>query len=224
MKVDELLRRAWEAVELSGIPDPHKGIALKEAVALLRSNQELPDDGLSDTQRTRTSNEKRNTDGQRRRLAPDALHATAQFPDRQTFFGKLAHESGIAEGDLSDLLNLTDDGKVQILVATKDLGKSLAEQARTSIVLVASARAKGLDENPVNAEAVREEMRRKHCYSQPNFAVKHLGPLKGFNAGSSPAEILLSSKWLNEFAAAVARSQGSPVDTTEPEPRGRRDD
>jgi hypothetical protein len=88
------------------------------------------------------------------------------------------------------------------------LGSTAAEQAKTVIALVSSARAIGLGEKPVDAEAVRREVERKRCYQSNNFASKHLGPMKGFNAGSNKNEILLTSRWVEEFKAAMAKAQG----------------
>lgn len=48
----------------------------------------------------------------------------------------------------------------------------------------------------------------KRCYNSGNFAAKHLGPLRGFNAGSNRTEIVLTSKWIDDFAAAVKTAHG----------------
>ncbi|TMC49799.1 MAG: hypothetical protein E6J14_06175 [Chloroflexi bacterium] len=211
MDADELLRTAWQAVENAGVPDPHKGIAFKEAIDFIR------DSAVADRAPTRgnsqvgsaTSSKQGAEPTARRRAAGGSEAATVKtVPDGETFYARLAHESGLSDSELRDVLHLTDDGKVQIVVATKDLGESLAEQARSGIALIASGRSEGLDENPVRADAVREELRRKHCYEQSHFARQHLGPLKGFNAGPAPTDILLSSKWLLEFHAAVSKARG----------------
>jgi hypothetical protein len=128
--------------------------------------------------------------------------------DEDRFFADLAHESNEDETDLRDLLTLIDDGKVQVIPAARTLGSNTAEQAKTIIALVASGRGKGLGERRVDAAAVRAEVTRKGAYQQNNFASGHLGPLKGFNAGSNRSEILLTSKWIDEFKAAVAKAHG----------------
>ena len=91
---------------------------------------------------------------------------------------------------------------------TRKLGASKSEQAKTVIALVAGGRAFGLGERPINATAVRDEVKRKNCYDQANYATKHLGALDGFNRGGSSAEIVTTSKWVGEFAAAVAQALG----------------
>jgi hypothetical protein len=127
--------------------------------------------------------------------------------DTGDFFSRLAYESGVSETDLRDVLNLTDGKTVMVTPATRTLGSTKSEQARNVIALVASARGIGLAESPVDAEQVRAELRRKGCYDRPNFAGKHLGPLRGFNAGAQ-GQIVLTSKWVDEFKAAVAKALG----------------
>lgn len=98
---------------------------------------------------------------------------------------------------------------------TRQLGSSIAKQAQTAVALVAGARSMGLGEDPVRASAVRAELHRKRCYDQPNFAGKHLGALKGFNAGATREEIKATSKAPKDFRAAVNRVRGEPADQDE---------
>ena len=204
MDVNDLLARAWAAVEASGVPESLQPVAFKEAVLFLRGD--APTDAPEQTQRKPPPRGKIDkADRTRTRADSEAGSAT---PD--AFFERLARESGVAEKDLRDILQLTRDSKVHVSPPTKDLGSSVAEQARTVIVLVAGARGIGLDENPVRADAVRDELSRKRCYSADNFAAKHLGPLKGFNAGANRTEIVLASKWVDDFKAAADRVHGRP--------------
>lgn len=213
MDAEELLRKAWQAVEKSGIPDPHRGLALKEAVDFLRSSNRSASDRAAAPQSgaAKTSSGQ----GQPRRDAAGGEAGIADPQDQaEQFFSQLSSESGMEEDDLTDILNLTADGKVQVVVPTRRLGSTTADQARTIISLVAGARSKGLGESPVKADAIREELQRKQCYQSNNFAVYHLGPLKGFNAGANRSEILVNSKWLDEFRAAVARAHGRASEGT----------
>jgi hypothetical protein len=133
--------------------------------------------------------------------------AEASGGQHDGFFARLAHESGVSETDLRDVLSFAADGKVSATPATRRLGTRTAEQARTVIALVASARGIGLGEDPVNAEQVRAEVKRKGCYDPKNFA-NHLGALNGFNSGANRNQIVLTSKWLDEFKAAVQKARG----------------
>lgn len=205
MDVDELLLRAWEAVKKAGLPEPVQGVALKEAVRYLRDEQAEASSrpGAGGRSKAKRNGVQR---GQKTRQGDPA--DAVQTVDESTFFSQLANESGVDEHDLRDILNFTADGRVQVSPPTKDLGRSAAEQAKSVLALVASARSVGLGERPVDAEAVRREVERKRCYQPNNFASKHLGPMKGFNAGSTKKEILVTSRWLDDFKAAVATVQG----------------
>jgi hypothetical protein len=83
------------------------------------------------------------------------------------------------------------------------------------IALVAGARSRGLGEKPVNAGAVRDELKRKNCWSSGNFAVYHLGPMKGFNAGSNKEEILTTTRWVEEFKTALDQAHGRKTEQAE---------
>jgi hypothetical protein len=204
-KIEELLREAAAVVAASDVPEDLRSAAFKEAVNYLREAEGgSPRSGAADTRAAHGATRKK-TAG--KTVTKDAGHAVKP-PDEDAFFSELAHESGVKEQDLRDVLHLTKDGKVQVSPPTRMLGASVAEQTKTLIALVSGARAVGLGEKPVNAEAVRREAERKRCYDPNNFAGKHLRPLKGFNSGSNRNEILLTSRWLDEFKTAVAKAHG----------------
>jgi hypothetical protein len=199
MDVDELLLRAWTAVEKANIPEKLQETAFKEAVAFLRGSAD-PASELPNKSRV--------------------AHATQRAPQADTggertleddFFTQLAYESGADEDDLRDILTLAQDGKVLVTPPTRNLGTSKAQQARTVVALVGGARSKGLGEKPINAEAVREELRRKGCYDRANHS-SHVGKMKGFNRGANSDELLPTSKWHEDFAVAIATALGRKSD------------
>ena len=219
MDAQEILKQAWEAVEQSGVPKTLHEVAFREAVQIMRDGGDATaksgqsKTAVKQTRRTASAGGRARRGNRSTRTAPAASTAQAiEIPDENTFFSNLAKESGADETDLRDILTLLPDGTVQIDQPARELGGNAADQARTVIVLVAGARSKGLGENPVSAEAVRAECRRKHCYQSNNFAAKHLGPLRGFNGGSTSNEIVVNSKWVGEFAEAVDRLHGRGKD------------
>jgi hypothetical protein len=162
----------------------------------------------------RKSTSKKST-AKRSTRTPAVESRNADVPDEDTFFKRIAHESGVDESDIRDILQLASDGSVRVTVPTRRLGSSIADQARTAIALVAGARGSGLEERPVDTDKVRRELNRKGCYQQNNFAAHHLGPLRGFNAGGRN-EIVLTSRWVDEFAQAVKQAAGqSGTDSAE---------
>jgi hypothetical protein len=212
MEVDELMRRAWEAVKKSGVPEHLQETAFKEAVAALREQEEGSDTGDTETgagtsTRRRTTTKRAAGKKTSAKRAGEAEPTDVLIPDEGTFFAQLADESGVDEQDLRDIFQLTRQGEVRITSPTRRLGDNVADQARSVVALVGGARAHGLGERPVNAKAVRAELDRKNCYDVTNFSSKHLGPMRGFNTGGRD-EIVLTSRWVNDFKSAVDQAHG----------------
>jgi hypothetical protein len=213
MEANEILRKAWEAVEKAGVPEPLQEVAFKEAVNILRDAD--AGSSASETSSRGTGPAAKPKTRAKARERSQTAAVVEEIPDEETFFARLAEESGLPETDLRDILQLASDGKVHVTPPTRLLGDSVAQQARTVIALVASARSKGLGEKPVSADAVRKECDRKHCFQQNNFAHLHLGVMKGFNSGSTRNEIHVTSKWLEDFVAAVNQAHGRTAEQGE---------
>jgi hypothetical protein len=211
--VDELVERAWKAVEKAGVSEAAQPTAFKEAVDFLRHGDEGSARGSSGGA-PKPKRQRSSAGRSRRNEASSGAGGADDLPDENTFFAQLVDESGVAEQELRDLLQLSG-AKVHVTTPARNLGTNASEQARTVIALVAGARSKGLNEKPVDAEAVRREANRKHCYDSTNFSGAHLRPMKGFNAGSSRNEIVLTSKWIDEFKEAVAKASGRSPNTGE---------
>ena len=218
MDTSELLRKAWEAVEKSGVPEALHDVAFREAVEDLRSAEAaLSESGGGAQESGRTEAVKKR--GRRPSLSKGTTgDGDAQaIIDEETFFSQLASESGVAESDLRDVFSFSADGTVAVTTPTKDLGDSIVEQAKNVIALVAGARGVGIGERPVDAEVVRTELKRKRCFQSNNFASKHLGPMKGFNAGSTRTQIVLTSKWIGEFKGGIDQALGRTAKRTNTE-------
>lgn len=205
MDVEELLQTAWTAVKKAGLPESLQEVAFKEAVAYLRDA-----DGKGGQARAKRSQKKPDTRKPSRSSSSgsQAQDSEEQPPDEDAFFSQLASESGVDEKALKDVLQLKDGGSVHVIPPTRELGRSKAEQTRRVIALVAGAYAHGLDRSPVDAEDVRAEAKRKRCFDTANFAAT-LKMLKGFSSGSNRNEIMVGSKWFDEFKEAVATATGT---------------
>lgn len=209
MDVDELIERAWKAVEKAGVSEAAQPMAVQEAVAFLREGESR---GSGDGGGGSASRGKGSGARQRQRQRSSSSEPPAHdLPDEDTFFATLASESGVKEDDLRDVL-LYKNGKVTVHPPTRKFGTTKTAQAKSVTALVAGARAKGLGESPVKAEAVHDELKRKQCWDANNFAGKHLGALQGFNGGSDRTQITVTSKWVGEFKDAVARALGTDDD------------
>jgi hypothetical protein len=205
MDVDELIERAWKAVEKAGVSEAAQPAALQEAVAFLREEHGSGGGRIGGgAAATRRKGSSRGGPGARPQRPPDP--PVEDLPDEDTFFATLASESGVEENELRDVLRYTG-GKVTVSPPTRMFGDSKTAQAKAITALVAGARAKGLGESSVPAGLVHDELKRKQCWDQNNFN-KHLGALQGFNVGSDRSEIVTTSKWVGEFSEAVARALG----------------
>lgn len=198
MNVEELLKEAWVAVKKADVPTSLQGVAFKEAIDYLRLGN-----GDGDESRAKRSPKKRSSrKSSGSRSGRSQAQGSADPPqDEETFFSELANESGVDEKLLRDVLQLKDD-IVHVIPPTRKLGRSKAEQTRRVIALVAGAYTHGLATSPVDAEVVRTEAKRKRCFDPANFAAT-LKKLKGFSQGSNKNEILVGSKWLDEFHEAI---------------------
>jgi hypothetical protein len=221
MEPNEILKKAWEAVQASGVPESMYEAAFREAVAIVRdedggTTQRLPGDRAATGAPIR-GGKKSGTRTAAKGRRTDSADTSIPAPDAATFFSQLAHESGVDETELRDILNVGADGKIHVTPPTRTVGGSKAEQARTVVALVAPARLIGLQENPVSAEALRRECQRKNCFDTNNFASTVIGGLDGVNYGGSKAEIVLTSKWVSDFKTAVNRAHGRSSDSDKKE-------
>lgn len=205
MDVDDLIAKAWGAVEKAGVPGPVQGVALKEAIDFLRGADETP---TTNSRRSKRPTGKPRAQSAKGKGVDQKL--AEELPDEAAFFSQLADESGVDEVVLRDVLQLKD-AAVHVIPPTRKLGDSKANQSRQLIALVAGAYAHGLDRSPVDAVAVREEAKRKKCFDTANFAAI-LKSMKGFSPGSHRNEIVVGSKWIGEFGDAIKAVTGDDED------------
>jgi hypothetical protein len=203
VNVDELIQKAWVAVHKAGIPGPIQGLAFKEAVDFLRADHGGSEDGDEPQKGAPTKKSKR-------KASPPAKATSdsGEAPDADEFFAQLADESGVDEQVLRDVL-LLKGNVIHVLPVTRKLGTSKSQQASRVTALVAGAYVHGLGQNTVSAKAVHDEVKRKRCFDPNNYSSKVLGKLKGFSAGSNRSEIVVGSKWLDEFKEAVEAVSGA---------------
>lgn len=222
----DILKRAWASVEASGVPESLYETALKEAVAILRdegnpsagggTRPSHDGGGRNEPEKPSKTASRRASTG--RKTAPkqaNTAEGSVVVPDENTFFERLAHESGVEEVKLRDILQFKADGTVAVTPPTRTLGSSKAVQARTVVALVAPARMFGLGEKPVNAERVRAECQRKNCFDSGNFGGTVVGKLTGVNYGATKSELVVTAKWVGEFQTAVAVANGEVADPEE---------
>jgi hypothetical protein len=156
--VEELLARAWAAVEKAGIPEPFQEYAFKEALAHL-SGQVL-------TPVASGGNGNGSING-----APPGNGeepGTALGTDEERF-AKFARESGIALADLERVFYFAN-GEPHLNGPRAKLGKNTSEQAKSVAVALTAAYDYALDRKPIGDEVVRAEAVRLKCDLGGNWA------------------------------------------------------
>jgi hypothetical protein len=213
MELSDLLATAWAAVEKSGVPTDQRSVAFREAISILREDCESSPGGGSNGARKAAASKKAAAPSRGRATTAAAENGSSiEVPSEANFFARLAEESGVAEADLRDVLQLTPTGDVYVTPATRKLGDSKQKQTQTIATLVAGARAYGLSESPIDGKKVRTEVQRKNCYDRPNYSSKHLAGLKGLNKGGTGDTLVLTSKWVDDFKPAVDQALGRSGD------------
>lgn len=197
VSIEELLRSAWRAVEAAEMPEHVQSVAFVKAFEHLAQSPEGQQQRGDGTGRAAEP-----------KLEEPRLNSTS-------FFERLSNESAVGLQHLQQIFhNDAESNAVEILLPSRRLGSSTAEQARTVIVLVAGARFGGLAESPVAAKAVRAECARKGCYNSKKFSSDHAADLAGFNLRKS-AEFIINPAWVKEFSAAVRRVLSLEADGAE---------
>ena len=118
MDVDELIERAWQAVEKAGVSEVAQPAALQEAIAFIREQDGSP---IGNTGGERPSPSKSRSRAQSRSKPRQPDEPSEDQPDESGFFVTLASESGVAETELRDVL-LYKNGRVTVAPPTRVFG------------------------------------------------------------------------------------------------------
>src|SRR5437660_9597570 len=107
MEPNEILKKAWAAVQASGVPESMQDTAFKEAVAILRGEDGGSGADAGSSGGRTPAGKKKTSPKPQRRKSEAAIKTSVEIPDEATFFTELAKESGASETDLRDILQLS---------------------------------------------------------------------------------------------------------------------
>lgn len=153
MEVEELLARAWSAVEKAGIPEPLQEFAFREALARLSGRTAPPP--TKQTPGDSTTSDQNGVETQTNGAAGSTLSA-------DELFAKFSNESGIAVEDLERAFYFGPNGEPHLNGPRSKLGRSTADQAKTVAVALTAAYDFALDK-PAADDVVRAEVVRLKC-------------------------------------------------------------
>lgn len=207
MDVEELLARAWGAVEKAGIPEPLQEYAFKEALARLSgSTPSNPAIAVPSNYNVEMADVTTNNSG----TPTPAAHVDGSEP-----FGKFARESGVAVEDLERVFYI-QDGLPHLNVPRSKLGKTASDQAKAVAVAITAAYDYGRDETPIAESIVKAETSRLKIDLGGNWA-KAMGSLQGVGwiGPARQKQYKTSSATPDALSKIVASVLGTPATQAE---------
>ncbi|MBF4569502.1 hypothetical protein ITJ57_12095 [Plantibacter sp. VKM Ac-2880] len=158
MEIEELLARAWSAVEKARIPEPLQEYAFKEAITRISAHE-----GTGAALATPSPPKP-----QEANAAEDSSAAATTLTDAQ-LFAKFSKESTVAQGLLEQVFYF--EGGIPHLNGPKaKFGSNLADQSRAVALGLTAAYDYALDEQSTPASTIRAECDRLKCDPGTNFA------------------------------------------------------
>lgn len=165
MDPNDVLKKAWAAVENSGVPEHLQETALKAAIQMLSSPawaKTAPDTPPAAAPVLFKG-------------APAAAETPATLGSGENssddFFKRVARVSDFAPEDLQEVFWL-DDGVVHLVPKARDLGDSSADQMRSVALLLTAAYSWGLGASETSLDVISTECRALHCLDSGNFSAR----------------------------------------------------
>jgi hypothetical protein len=171
MDITEALKKAWSAVEDSGLPEHVQPTAFRAALRLLVPN----DSAIAPAPRSvgvlRNASEGGGPNG-------DSGGDGQVSVGEDEIYDRVVEHTGADREKLEQVLHL-DDGGVRVSLPGLRLGRNNAERTRTVAQILTIARGFGLEENETSLEIIRSECMRLKVYDSANFS-SHIGKLAGY--------------------------------------------
>lgn len=184
MEADEILAKAWQAVQSSGVPEELYETAFKEAVEILMgTNGTTPTKSVVPTP---VKKGKSPSQGEGEITEGEAV-------DLDLLTAKLARESQITAEELVESVFFDPNGATHLNVPARKLGDTTTARAQAVATVLTGVAFFGHDLNSVPAETARLECVRLGCYDKKNF-YKHMGSVPGAILSGSGSSRVLKAK------------------------------
>lgn len=191
VEIEDMLKKAWEAVEKADVPEHVQPYAFKEAMRVI-----APDSASS---RRSPAGFGAHTSSGTSEDAGGAAITEAEMLD------KIVVATGVDSAALEQLIHLDDDGPRISIPGTK-VAKNNADATRTVASILTVVRDFGLGEKETPVKVIRNEVDRLRVYDPANFS-KHLESLPGFQVVGTGQGRRIRSKTagIKEFPELVDR-------------------
>lgn len=189
MAVSEMIAEAWKAVKDAGVPEALQEIAFKEAMAVLAASaspaiaeRESADPGRGSKTNSATNKARAKVRPKTKREPAETEVLGTVLPD-DDLFDKFSTETGIPRRELEEVFYF-DSGRPILNGPARQLGSSVAVQARIVAIAITAAYHYALDVRDVPASKIADECKRLKCWDTDNFsaymakekAVNYIGP------------------------------------------------
>ncbi|WP_144800878.1 hypothetical protein [Curtobacterium sp. BH-2-1-1] len=164
MDPNDVLKKAWVAVEASGVPESLYETAFQTAVRLLTGPN--PQAAASPVDVV-TPAPLDAPDG-----APEGQDAGADPTERPAgtdFFSKVSRVCGLSREAVAKVFYLEED-VVQLYPSASELGKTNADRARSVAVLLVAVYDWAFETRPLPISVVKSACQALHCYDSKNFS------------------------------------------------------
>lgn len=151
MEVEDLLARAWAAVEKAGIPEPLHDYAFREALSRL--------DKAASASRPESKHAEAPAEAPTLPAEDKGSTTKSKTVHQSDLFAKFASDSDLPIEDLERAF-FFNDGVPHLNVARTKLGNNAADQAKAVAVAITAAYDFALDKTPIAEAAVRDEVNR----------------------------------------------------------------
>lgn len=172
MDPNDVLKKAWAAVENSGVPEHLQEMALRAAIEMLSSPA-----GATTSPGTPSDGAPVIPKGASAATEPQSAPGSGENSS-DAFFKRVARVSDFAPVDLQEVFWL-DDGVVHLVPKARDLGDSTADQMRSVALLLTAGYSWGLGASETSLDVISTECRELHCLDSANFSarVSNFSPL-----------------------------------------------
>lgn len=173
MELAESIKRAWTAVEESGVPEHMQEFAFREALRAVLGTTPRNAASVGAGRTTSAIPQVKTGDG-----AAGGAGQSERVSEAEVL-QKVSDETEVPVEKLDKIFHI-DDGVVKLIGPHGKYGSNTSDQARAVAQIVTVVRKLGMGHADTPFEVIKEACESKHCYDSKNFASQHMPTIDGF--------------------------------------------